>query len=60
MKIIDIIIGMYKKQKLPKKIKYLQRTFIYKYEGYYTEIGENIFNFISENMLDAEIEVLKK
>lgn len=60
MKIIDIIIKMHEKEKLPKKIKHLQKIFIYKYGGYYTEIGENIFNFISEYMLDVEVEVLKK
>lgn len=60
MKIIDIIIKMHKKEKLPKKIEYLQKIFIYKYGGYYTEIGSNIFNYISENMLDEEVKVLRR
>ena len=60
MKIIDIIIKMHKKEKLPKKIEYLKRIFVYKYGGYYTEIGESIFNYISENMLDAEVKILRR
>ena len=60
MKIIDIIIKMHKKEKLPKEIEYIKKKFVFKYGGYYTPIGDNIFNYISENMLDVEIEVLKK
>lgn len=59
MKIIDIINKIYNKEELPKKIEYLQRIFTFKYGGYYTEIGDGIFNYISEDMLDKEIKILK-
>ena len=58
MKIIDIINKIYNKEKLPKKIEYLQRIFIFKYGGYYTEIGDNIFNYINENMLQESVKIL--
>ena len=58
MKIIDIINKIYNKEKIPKKIEYLQRIFIFKYGGYYTEIGDNIFNYINENMLQESVKIL--
>lgn len=59
MKIIDILNKIYKKEKLPHKIEYLQRIFIFKYGGYYTDIGDNIFNYLSENMLDEEVKIIE-
>lgn len=58
MKIIDIINKMYKKEQLPKKIKYIDKIFYEQNGGYYTEIGDNIFNYIAEWMLNAEVEIL--
>jgi hypothetical protein len=58
MKVIEIINKMYKKEKLPKKIKYLNRIFIFQNGGYYTEIGDNIFNYFAEYMLDESVEIL--
>lgn len=60
MKIIDIIIKMHKKEKLPKEIEYVGKKFIFKFGGYYTTIGDSIFNYISENMLDAEVKILRR
>lgn len=60
MKIIEIINKMHKKEELPEKIEYMNRIFFFNKErwGFYTEIGDNIFNYIAEWLLDEEVKIL--
>lgn len=62
MKIIDIINKIYKKEKLPNIIEYLDVRFYYEsnYGGYYTELGINMFNYLIPEALGDEVIIIEQ